>query len=57
MQLRQLLLGLILPVLAHCQSLYQLGVGIADMTGPVAEIGFVSITFCFIAFVNIYIEL
>lgn len=38
-----LLLALIFPIAVQCQSLYQIGVGIADVTGPAAEIGMVSI--------------
>lgn len=33
-----------LPLTVLSQSLYQLGVGIADVTGPAAEIGMVSMT-------------
>lgn len=44
----QLLLALLLPLLIQCQSLYQIGVGIADVTGPAAEIGMVSTIFPFV---------
>lgn len=40
--------ALILPFTVICESLYQIGVGIADVTGPAAEIAMVSDNYLFI---------